>query len=109
MRATSSHSARSRSWFSRTALMACSAVMAVAAMGCGDGGNPSSRSAMGDGGADATGTPADVAGDGPLGTIEKVLWAQSLTGRDSEYVEDVAVVSGDVLVVGEFTEELVLA
>ena len=67
---------------------------------------------MDDGGADAATEPSDATGmppDAPSGSLENVFWAQSLTGKDTEYVEDVAVVSGDVVVVGDFTEELVLA
>ena len=41
--------------------------------------------------ADATGMPPDVAGDGPLGPGEKIFWAESLTGKNSEYVEDVGI------------------
>jgi hypothetical protein len=52
---------------------------------------------------------SDASSIHPLGPNDKVFWARSITGKDSEYVEDATIVSGDVVVVGDFSEEIIFA
>jgi hypothetical protein len=55
------------------------------------------------------GSDGDASSMNPLGANDKVFWARSITGKDSEYAEDATIVSGDVVVVGDFSEEIVFA